>query len=94
MENKDDGIFYLSESELTKIFVYYSISQVEPGHLYSYTAFKSRENENLFYTFKVTKSGSFNVRVTQPFDRMLDDKDYAYSPLIIEFGKIKSANEV
>ena len=46
------------------------------------------------YTFKLTKESKFNLRVSQPFDRMLDDKNYKYSPLVLELGKIESDNQV
>lgn len=48
----------------------------------------------MFYKIKITKPGNFNFRITQLFDRMLRDKSYKYSPMVFEFGKINSDNDV
>ena len=42
----------------------------------------------------MTKPADINIRVTQLFERMLRDKNYKYSPLVFEVGKIISDNEV
>lgn len=90
----DDGNFFLSESELTKVFVYFSINEIVPENIYSCTEFQSKDNEDLCYTFTLTKESKFNLRVSQLFDRMLDDKSYKYSPLVLEIGKIESDSSV
>lgn len=35
-----------------------------------------------------------NIRITQPFDRLVSEKNYHYSPLIFEFGRIKSDKQI
>ena len=89
-EDKDDGVFHVSENELTNAWVYYSISEITDTNLYNYTEFTSKKNENLFYKIKITKPADVNIRVTQLFERMLRDKSYKYSPLVFEVGKIVS----
>lgn len=93
-EDRDDGVFHLSENELTTAFVYYSISQISDNNIYSYTEFTSKKNEDLFYKIKLTNASDVNIRVTQLFDRMLRDKGYKYSPFIFEVGKINSDSNV
>lgn len=39
-------------------------------------------------------AGELNIRVTQPFDRLMKDKNYKYSPLILEIGRIDPSGEV
>ena len=44
---------------------------------------KTQEREDLFFTFDINDaSADVNIRVTQPFKRMIKDTKYEYSPLI------------
>jgi hypothetical protein len=56
--------------------------------------FQSQPEESLYFKFKLTKTGNMAIRITQPFDRLIKDKDYKYSPVVFEVGKIESKDEV
>ena len=78
----DDGVFFLSESEVLQAYEYYSIGLDEVSSKYNFTEFASQANENVYYRFTLKKAGMMSIRITQPFKRIVKDKDYAYSPLI------------
>lgn len=86
--NEDDGIFFLSEAELIQFFGYYAVNYNFVDYNYTYVEFSSKVEEDKYFKFSLTKKAPVNVRITQMFDRMLNDKDYVYSPMIFEIGKI------
>lgn len=55
--DKDDGIFFISESELLKGFCFYSISHIKPQYHYSYLQFCSKKNENVYFKFHLKNAG-------------------------------------
>lgn len=63
-------------------FIQYSVNMVREKYLYSYVEFTSAPDENLYYTFSLQEKGLVNLRITQNFDRLLNDKSYKYSPVI------------
>ncbi len=50
--------------------------------------FKSTPEESVYFKFTLDKGGMMAVRLTQQFKRIIKDKDYKYSPLLFELGKI------
>jgi hypothetical protein len=78
----DDGVFFLSESEILQAFDFYSIGLDEINGKYNYVEFKSAKEESLYYRFTITRKMMMSLRVTQPFRRIIKDKEYKYSPVI------------
>lgn len=56
-EEKDDGIFHISENELIHAFCYYSISQVMEDSCYTWKEFSSHKDEDLFFKVSIPESG-------------------------------------
>jgi hypothetical protein len=43
----------------------------------------------LYFSFTIKKDCCFALRINQPFKRFIKDKDYKYSPVIFELGKVE-----
>ena len=85
-EMKDNSdVFFLSEAQVLQVFQYYSIAFDEKGYNYSFKEFNSKTEENLYFMIKHS-GGKASFRVSQPFNRILRDSQYKYSPLLFEVG--------
>jgi hypothetical protein len=93
-ERKDDGVFFLSSQEVLEAFCYYSISQINPDFKYSFLPFTSGNREDIFFKVTLNKDSEMNLRITQPFKRMITDPDYNHSPMAFEVGKIENDGSV
>lgn len=63
-------------------------------HIYSYIQFTSKANQDLFFKFTLKKPSYANIRISQKFNRMINDPNYQYSPAKFEIGKIDKNNKV
>lgn len=73
---------------MLQAFDYYSIGLDETAGKYSYLEFTSAADEPLYFRFVLSKPSMMAIRVTQPFKRIVREKDYRYSPVVLEVGKI------
>lgn len=93
-KDADDGVFFCTQEELLHCFCYYSVSMIKPTFNYNYESFEVDKEESIFLTFDLKQTTEMNLRVTQPFKRMIQDQSYEYSSLIFETGKIESDGTV
>jgi len=50
---------------------------------------KTKKDESRYFTFELKEDQEINLRFVQKFNRMLDDPQYKYSPVVFEVGKIE-----
>ncbi len=55
---------------------------------YSFVSIKTKKDESKYFTFELQEDQEINLRFVQKFNRMLDDAEYKYSPVIFEVGKL------
>lgn len=63
----------MSQNELLGIFMYYSVNILFDTHQYSYVQFNSTNGQDVYYKFSMKKKCIGNIKLTQPFNRMIQD---------------------